>query len=85
MEHQFKNGDLVRIKPEWANSEEEKNILFLIKENSIRDDKKCLIVPVTGNSSKLPIVPSELVSLEMLIPTGFNITDYIKVDKRIYK
>ena len=85
MTHEFKDGDLVRVKPEWANSEEEKHILFVITKDSIRPDGKCKIKPVNGDSSKMAIVPSELVSLEMLAPTGFNITDYIKADKRIYK
>ena len=85
MEHKFKNGDIVKIKSEWANSENEKQILFVILKDSLRDDGKCKISPITGDASKLSIVPTELVSIEMLNSIGFNITDYIKTDKRIFR
>lgn len=82
MTHEFKNGNIVKIKPEYANSEQEAQELFIIKEGSIRTDGKCLISPITGELSKLSIVPTELVSLEMLIPTGFNVEDYLNKENK---
>ncbi len=72
--HIFKEGDLVRIKPEWSNSPEEQTIIFVICKNSIDTDKqRCCICPVTGESAKLPLVPRERVGLNMIEYTGFSI------------
>lgn len=77
MVQQFKDGDIVKIKPEWTNSEEEKFTLYVITIDSIDEQTgRCNIRPITGDSSKLPIVPTERVALEMLIPTTFNFKDY---------
>lgn len=73
----FKEGDIVKIKSEWANSDEEKENLYVITENSIWEkEQKCLIKPITGNASKLPIVPSERVSFNMIYLTGINLKSY---------
>ena len=76
-EHKFTDGDIVKIKPEWTDSEEEKDNLYVITEDSIWEkEQRCSIRPITGKSSKMPIVPSERVSFYMIYPTGFNFKDY---------
>ena len=78
MVNEFKEGDIVKIKPEWANSETEKEILFVIVKDSIDNiAKKCKIRPITGDSSKLPIVPVEKAAFEMLLPTNFNFKEFV--------
>ena len=69
----FKAGDLVRIKREWCNSEEESHKLFVIVKDSVWEkEQRCCIKQI---DCKLAIVPSERVDFDMLISTGININE----------
>lgn len=75
----FKSGDIVRIKPEFCDTPSEADNIYLIKEMRVNSyTERCIIQPLTGPSSKLPIVPSQTVGLNMLNPTGINAEEYIK-------
>ena len=67
----FKVGDIVKIKKEWCNSEEESHKLFVIVKDSVwRQDRKCCIRQI---DSTLAIVPTERVTFEMIESTGNSI------------
>lgn len=78
-EYNFKEGDLVKIKPEWCDCVEETYNIYVICKDSMNEvTKRCLIRPVTGKSSKLCIVPTQLVGLNMLLPRYYNIQNDTK-------
>lgn len=81
--YKFEEGDIVKIQPEWTDSEDEIQTLFVITKNSIdREKGRCNIKPITGAASKLPLVPIGRAAFYMLKPTGFNFKDYVANNKK---
>ena len=80
--NEFKSGDIVRIKPEFCDTPSEADNIYLIREMRVNSyTERCIIQPLTGPSSKLPIVPSQTVGLNMLKHTGINVNEYLKKEK----
>ena len=77
MQKEITGGCIVKIKPEWCNSEEESTYLYIVKKGSVNNGR-CMIVPITGPMASFYILPIERVSIDMLI---FVSNEKDKLDK----
>lgn len=73
----MKKNDVVKIKPAFCGSENEKKTLFVVVDD-MDGGARCIIQPITGNAARLPIVPAELVGVDMLEETGLTVDDLKK-------
>ena len=68
---EFKNGDIVRLRPEWCTPNERKHLYSVVNVNDYT--RRCKIQCLTCD---MVIKPVELVGFEMIEQTGFNAEEW---------